>query len=58
MQLMRALIILTEGTDRRTALLRDKALANLTGNIINGKFEFKKGNTLPAFAQALNMSHH
>ena len=53
-QFIRALLIFQRGTgDFKAVREKDRILHFLLNNIQAGKFEFKKGNTLAAFAEAL-----
>ena len=54
-QFIRALLILQRGTgDFKAIREKDRILNFLMNNILAGKFEFKKGNTLAALAEALS----
>jgi hypothetical protein len=53
-QFVRALLIFSKSTgDFRAVREKDRILNFLLNNILAGKFEFKKGNTLASFAEAL-----
>ena len=57
MQLIRALVVLSMSSDVKHLKTKDRVTNLLLTNVLNGKFEIKKGNTLAAFAQAVNMNH-
>jgi hypothetical protein len=52
-QLIRALYILSRSNEQKLMKERDRILGLICQNILTGKFEFKKGNTLATFAEAL-----
>ena len=53
-QLIKALYIIHRGTgDQRAVKEKDRIFNFLMNNILAGKFEFKKGNTLASLAEAL-----
>ena len=53
-QFIRALLILSKSTgDYRAVREKDRIINFLLNNILAGKFEFKKGNTLAALAESL-----
>jgi hypothetical protein len=53
-QFIRALFILHRGTgDFKVVREKDRIVNFLLNNILNGKFEFKKGNTIASFFEAL-----
>jgi hypothetical protein len=53
-QFIRALFILHRGTgDFKAVRKKDRIVKFLMNNILNGKFEIKKGNTIASFFQAL-----
>lgn len=43
--------------DTRISKLRDKVLQFVLNNIIAGRFKLRTGTSIPAFAQAINLSH-
>jgi len=54
-QFIRALFILHRGTgDFKAVREKDRILNFLLNNILNGKFEFKKGNTIASLFEALS----
>ncbi len=54
---MRALYILQRGTgDAKAVREKDRIFNFLMNNIMAGKFEFKKGNTLASLAEALDVN--
>ncbi len=50
------MVVLASSRERRPCQLKDKILNSLLSNINQGKFEIKRGNTLAAFAQAININ--
>lgn len=56
MQLVRTIVLLSMSTEKKHAQQKDKALNLLLTNITTGKFELKRGNTIAAFAQAINLN--
>ena len=57
LQIIRSIYILSSSPKMVDIRIKDRALRFLIQNIMNGKFEFKKGNTLVAFAQMMNHNH-
>ncbi len=56
MQLVRAMVVLSMSTEPKHVKIKDKVFAHLMNNTFYGKFELKRGNIFPAFAQAINMN--
>lgn len=48
---------MSKGLDSKIIKEKDRLLHFTLNNIINGKFEFKKGNTLASFAEALLVNY-
>lgn len=53
MQLVRAMVVLSMSTEPKHVKIKDKVFAHLMNNTLYGKFELKRGNIFPAFAQAI-----
>ena len=53
-QTIRALVLLNRSTDFKGLREKDSIKNYLLNNILQGKFDFKKGNNLAAFAEALS----
>ena len=54
--MIRALFILHKTHDLKFIKEKDKLVTFLVNNILAGKFEFKKGNTLASLAEALSFN--
>jgi hypothetical protein len=52
-QVIRAIFILNTASDPKIIKEKDRIITNLMNNIMTGRFEFKKGNTLASLAEAL-----
>ena len=55
-QQIRSIFILQKAFDFKSLKEKDFILNSLLSNIAIGKFEFKKGNTLAAFAEAMDVN--
>ena len=53
-QLLRALYLLRNQTALSQVKLKDQILKQIKTSMDNGRFEFKKGNTLATFAMVMN----
>lgn len=52
-QLIRAIFIMNKSNDPKMIKDKDRLMHFALNNILNGKFEFKKGNTLASLAECI-----
>lgn len=56
-QLIRCLLVLSQAHSSKHGRLKDKCISLLINNIMEGKFQFRHGSSIPALAQAINFNH-
>jgi hypothetical protein len=54
MQIIRALLVVSEVRSYRNIVLRDKILSSLRFGITENRFEFKKGNSMATLSQSVS----